>query len=114
MVAAAAVTPAIGYWIPPRPPVSFHRYFIGLELIVFVVVIAFWLIPMLLRPLVPIQWVYALGSLFLSLRLYFILLILWPSLREIGFLKWAMACLVLALVVAGVMTYIRHVNSGIG
>jgi hypothetical protein len=91
------------YWFPPRPPIRFLRYAIGLEILFGEFVIAFWVIPKLLRQSMPIQLAYAIPSFSFSFLLYFQFKF-FPHMKKVGFAKWLFGCLIFALLVAGVVT----------
>jgi hypothetical protein len=70
-VAWGTVVNLIGYWLPPRPKVSFTKWLVTMELIIVVGVISLWFIPRFLRELMPVTLAYGLPLLLIGVSLYF-------------------------------------------
>lgn len=95
-IAWGAVVNVIAYWIPPRPKVSFTKWFVTMELVIVAGVICLWFIPRFLREWMPAAMAYGLPFLLFTIPMYFI-----PNLyngRKRGsLLKWVIGCCVFAV-----------------
>jgi hypothetical protein len=92
------------YWVSPKPPISFPRYAAAIESM-FVALVLVFTIPDLLRTYMPIQLACGLPLLLLSSSLYYPVVKLAPNpVRKVRFVEWALACLVLTLIVAAAAT----------